>query len=279
MFCPSEICEDGKLSCKKCFTTFNSLDCFKRHKSTSQCLTQIKCKKCNKMIRYFKKSEKEEKIANHDCTKNKINCLNCYKEHEKNEECILAPYETKYRENFPKLCIISGSVSDKDSFIDCLSCKQEEKCKFHEINHKESFVNFLYVVREIDTFGDFHGIFVSEKEIKNESLQFCRIYEPKISSKTKSTGKKTRFGQTVMKYDPKKISSFECNNAMDIFLKEIIQNETYNNSVGIIESSLMDYVLKSVSNFNLKIEIANNRTKLTLPFTSFSFVCIGKKKF
>ena len=142
--------------------------------------------------------------------------------------------------------------------------------------NKESFVNFLYVVREIDTYGDFHGIFVNEKEIKNEDLQFCRIYEPKISSKTKSTGKKTRFGQTVMKYDPKKISSFECNNAMDIFLKEIIQNETYNNSVGIIESYLMDYVIKSVCNFNLKINIDNNRTWLTLPFTSFSFICIGK---
>ena len=79
-----------------------------------------------------------------------------------------------------------------------------------------------------------------------------------------------------MKYDPKKISSFECNNAMDIFLKEIIQNETYNNSVGIIESYLMDYVLKSVCNFNLKIKIDNNRTCLTLPFTSFTFICIGK---
>ena len=79
-----------------------------------------------------------------------------------------------------------------------------------------------------------------------------------------------------MKYDPKKISSFECNNAMDIFLKEIIQNETYNNSVGIIESYLMDYVIKSVCNFNLKIKIDNTRTWLTLPFTSFSFICIGK---
>ena len=263
--------------CQDCKGSFRTQDCYLQHKKNKKCNLQYKCQKCNRFITYYKKELKEKAIDDHDCNINIKYCEDCRKRHNKNEECKLSVRNIRDWENFPKLCLIAASVSDCNSFIDCIECsKQKIHCKYHkENNQKDSFVNFLYILREVEFHGNFQGVYVTEEKVENEIEHIIRSYEPKVNVSTNSEPRKTNFGQPVKNRNKEQLKLFNSKNGMDRFLKEIMENESYQNSVGIIESPIiMDFIIKSLGEMKVKIDLAPGKTRLDLNFINFSFICI-----
>ena len=266
-----------EMSCKDCFGTFKTKDCFLQHKKNKMCKMQKKCKKCNRFIIFHKYQFKEKAIKDHDCNIKIGYCEHCTQLHSRDEECKLTARNIKDWQNFPKLCLIAASVSDTNAYVNCIECnKGKFKCKYHKKSHqKDSFVNFLYIMREINIHGIFHGVYVTENEVENQIKHFDRSYEPKVNVSTNSEPRKTRFGQPVKNRYKENLKNFYPENAMDQFLKEIMENETYKNSVGIIESPvIMEYIIKSLDKMKVKIDLGPGKTRLDLSFINFTFICI-----
>ena len=60
-------------------------------------------------------------------------------------------------------------MSDNSLSNDCLVCEKNKKlCEVHEGKEQESNVNFMYILRENEMHGEFHGYFVTKKDIKYE---------------------------------------------------------------------------------------------------------------
>lgn len=266
-----------EIECKDCFGTFKTQDCFKQHKKNQMCKMQKKCKKCNKFIIFRNYQQRKKTIDDHDCNIDIRYCEHCKKEHNRDQECKLTTRNITDWQNFPKLCLIAASVSDINSFVDCIECDKEKfKCKFHKKSHqKDSFVNFMYILREINIHGIFRGVYVTENEVENQIKHFDKSYEPKVNASTNSELRKTRFGKSEKDRNKENLKDFYPENAMDQFLKEIMENETYKNSVGIIETPvIMEYIIKSLDKMKVKIDLEPGKTRLDLSFMNFSFICI-----
>ena len=80
---------------------------------------------------------------------------------------------------------------------------------------------------------------MTENEVENQIKHFDKSYEPKVKASTNSELRKTRFGKSEKDRNKENLKDFNPENAMDQFLKEIIENETYKNSVGIIETPVI----------------------------------------
>ena len=61
---------------------------------------------------------------------------------------------------------------------------------------------------------------------------------------------------------------------MDVFIKNLLINNDYENSVCLLNSSLMKFVIKSIGDMDLKMETAGNFQLVNLPWTNVSFICI-----
>ena len=199
IFCGSSL-ENNKIKCEDCFGEFKSHDCYLKHKSNQMCRLKIKCQNCGKWIRWFLKEDREKAIEAHDCNKNIVYCQSCENFHDLSDDCILGPKRQKQWESFPKLCLISGCVSDISLSQDCLICEKNEKlCEVHEGKEQESSVNFMYILRETNVHGEFHGYFVEKSDITYEKKQFSKPYEPKINEPTVTTMKKAKGGKPAKK--------------------------------------------------------------------------------
>ena len=274
IFCSSSL-DSGKIKCEDCYGEFKNEDCKQQHKKNQMCRLKIKCNKCDKWIRWFLKEDREKAINAHDCNKNITYCQSCENFHEFSDNCILGPKRQKQWEIFPKLCLISGCVSDNSLSNDCLVCEKNKKlCEVHEGKEQESNVNFMYILRENEMHGEFHGYFVTKKDIKYEKKQFSKPYEPKMNEPTVTKMKIARGGKPAKKKTLKEIRKFEVKNAMDVFIKNLLLDNDYENSVCLLHSSLMKFVIKSIGDMDLRIEASGNFQMVNLPWTNVSFMCI-----
>ena len=72
----------------------------------------------------------------------------------------------------------------------------------------------------------------------------------------------------------KELKKFEAKNAIDVFIKNLLINNHYENSVCLLNSSLMKFVIKSIVDMDLRIETIGNFQMVNLPWTNVSFICI-----
>ena len=61
---------------------------------------------------------------------------------------------------------------------------------------------------------------------------------------------------------------------MDVFIKNLLLHNDYENSVCLLNSSLMKFVIKSIGDMDLRIEASGNFQMVNLPWTNVSFMCI-----
>ena len=97
-----------------------------------------------------KKSMMEAQEA-HICNSVEKYCPPCERKHDPNSDCKLKI--TKFTNEYPKLCFITGAISDPSNF-DCLTCHSilstNEKCQIHKnLGVQEPYCNFLYTLREV----------------------------------------------------------------------------------------------------------------------------------
>ena len=98
----------------------------------------------------------------------------------------------------------------------------------------------------MDIHGEFHGQFVSEKGMEEIVKEDTYPYKPNSGQNTEPTIKKSKYGKPVKPVKPRGIDyvkKFTPHTAMEHFLREVLTDESYSNTVAILEDHLMNFVL------------------------------------
>ena len=118
----------------------------------TKCKRQKLCLECELTI-HGSGSKKSLVVAfdAHGCASKERHCFACSKKHDPASDCVLQV--KKFDEIFPKLCFVAGAISNPSN-LDCLNCNsvslKNEKCKIHkEMDQREPYCNFLYIIREV----------------------------------------------------------------------------------------------------------------------------------
>ena len=298
---------DGKLKnkkkhCNDCNFTLESQNCFDQHKK-SKCHAHWKCSECGQILR-TNKGNKEIRIEEHQqyCNVKRVTfCQVCLGHHEKNADCQLKPKSYKDFGKFPKIMVITGAISNPNN-SNCYNCSLKiaaavrtpqpsgsggasKKCDIHEaITEYEPYINYLCLIREKGIHGEFHISYITEDEgfESNEGVEdpIYNHYEPCFHSQTSDLRKSTHYGQAKKKRNINFVQGFDPGkNVMDILMKLILLEQNFENTVAIVESDLMNFVLKSVTNLQQKLPDikrgSNNKIKsIELSWTNFRFVSI-----
>ena len=115
--------------------------------------------------------------------------------------------------------------------------------------------------------------------IKKES---CHSYEPNSGKRTDDLKKEGRYGAPVKRRGKSFVQNFTPKTAMEHFLKEVLTNESYSNSIALIENHLMNHLLIGLTSMKVKITAkertgtSSNMTCLKLPWTSVTFTTMDQ---
>ena len=269
------------LRCPRCFCEFKTMNCAEQHVRNRKCWGQQMCLELNCGIKLTFGSKENKKIAleEHVCGKKRLFCKTCHKYHLENQShCFLESYERKTWQKFPKICVIAGAVSDHNSFVDCYQCNSDpknEKCKYHVDQSGNSYVNFLYILREIEKHGVFFDQYVDENGFQTEAKEKYRApYEPvfemptdQFEKITKGVRSRQRGKMFVQKYQPQ--------NTLEILIKDILMTPSYQNSIAIISENLIPYVVKTLDNLKMKFSINNAQTRVELAWPNVAFTSLS----
>lgn len=178
--------------------------------------------------------------------------------------------------------ILTGAISNPSN-SNCYQCHTDtsEKCDIHfSTESYEPYVNYLCSLREIDTHGEFYVNYVTEDTGKeNIQEKIHERYDPCKNCPTSDKVKIGYFSRPVAKRTKHYVENFkpERKNALEVLMQEILLDATYENVVCIIQSELMNYVLKTLSTYKQKLPIlkrgSNNNVKsIHLEWVNFKFV-------
>ena len=287
MFCDSSIFKDEKLElcCVDCMCIFQTESCLKHHKRNRKCNLQERCIKCNKIITFNTKAKKEQVIRKHDCNKKMIFCQICYHFHDEHQEsCKLNIWQNTLWEINPKICVLSAAISDKNNYVECVLCRDKKDfvCHFHENLPKESSVNFVSTLREIDLHGTFHEQFFDNFGVESdEKIKCTKKYQPVFNEPTTTWPKKTNFASNKKKkhHQHQTVINFEPSSSLEYAVKKILLTESFENSIVVVEEKIMPFVFASLEKL-VKIEDnvrgqKNTFIRLKLPWTNCEFCSLS----
>ena len=95
----------------------------------------------------------------------------------------------------------------------------------------------------MDIHGEFHGQFVSEKGMEEIVKEDTYPYKPNSGQNTEPHIKKSKYGKPVKPRGIDYVKKFTPHTAMEHFLREVLTDESYSNTVAILEDHLMNFVL------------------------------------
>ena len=146
---------------------------------------------------------------------------------------------------------------------------------------KLGFSSYLTLIfLQIDIHGEFYGQYFMEDGIGESKKEFCQYYRPNGGKKADQSPKKGRFGKPVKQRGKEFVQNYLPKTSMEHFVKCVLIDDTYNNSICIAESHLMEFFLKALSKLQISIlrgarsRKPNYITKIALPWTNFSLCTI-----
>ena len=95
----------------------------------------------------------------------------------------------------------------------------------------------------MDIHGEFHGQFVSEKGMEEIVKEGIYPYKPNSGQKTEHRIKTGRYNKPVKPRGKDYVKKFTPHTAMEHFLREVLTDESYSNTVAILEDHLMNFLL------------------------------------